>query len=295
MRHEKSIGGYIFDIFNHILMVILVIITLYPMLYVAFASISNPVEIAGYRGILIKPLGFSLEAYKAVFRNPYITTGYLNTLFYVSVGTTINLLMTSMGAYILSRRELYWRKLVTFLIVFTMFFSGGLIPTYLLVKSLGMLNTRWSIIIPNAINVWNLLVMKTSFDNVPTSLIESAKIDGANDFKILFRIVLPVSLPVVAVMILFYAVGHWNAWFAAMIYLRDRNLYPLQLILREILIANDTNMMIGSNIGNVGEREPISVTIQYATIMVATLPILFIYPFLQKYFVKGIMIGAIKE
>jgi putative aldouronate transport system permease protein len=180
-----------------------------------------------------------------------------------------------------------------FMIVVTMFFQGGLIPTYLLVSNLGLVDTPWAMIIPGAINTWNLIIMRTSFQAVPASLEESAKIDGANEWTIMWRIILPLSIPVMAVMVLFYAVGHWNAWFNAMIYLRDRNLYPLQLILREILITNSTDSMM-TNASGV-DKMPISETIKYATIMVATIPILVLYPFLQKYFVKGVMIGALKE
>jgi putative aldouronate transport system permease protein len=182
---------------------------------------------------------------------------------------------------------------IMMLIVFTMFFSGGLIPNYLLVSELGMLNTRWALIIPGAISTYNLIIMRTSFQGIPASLEESAKIDGANDFTILFRIILPLSLPIVSVMILFYGVSHWNAWFNALLYLRDRDLYPLQLVLREILITNSTDSMTtgASDI----DKALISETIKYAAIIVATVPVLFLYPFLQKYFVKGVMIGAVKE
>jgi len=273
-------------------MIVMIMITLYPMIYVVFASLSKPSLLSQETGLLLRPLGFSLASYEAVFKNPSIISGYANTLFYTLVGTFINLLLTSLGAYVLSRKNYLLKKAFTFLIIFTMFFSGGLIPTYLLVKSLHLIDTRFALILPQAISVWNLIVMRTSFSQVPDSLEESARIDGANDFTILFRIVIPLSKAVIAVMFLFYAVGHWNSWLPATIYLRNRDLYPLQLILREILIANDTNNMI--DVANNADREQISVTIKYATIMVATLPILMIYPFIQKYFVKGVMIGAVK-
>lgn len=185
-----------------------------------------------------------------------------------------------------------WKNPIMFLIVFTMFFNGGLIPTYLLVNNLGLLDSRWALIIPSAMSAYNLIIMRTSFQGIPVSLEESAKLDGANDFTVLFRIVLPLSMPVVAVMILFYGVGHWNSWFNALIYLRTRDLYPLQLILREILITNSTDSMM-TGVGG-ADKMPIGETIKYATIIVATIPILLLYPFLQKYFVKGVMIGAIK-
>lgn len=273
----------------------LIIITLYPLLYVAFASLSDAGGLAQHRGLMFHPEGFSISAYKLVFLNPMISVGYRNTLFYVVAGTTINLVMTTLGAYGLSRKNVMWRNPIMFLIVFTMFFSGGLIPTFLLVGvTLNMIDKPWALIIPPAINTWNLLIMRTSFEGVPVALEESARMDGASDFRILWNIVIPLSMPVIAVMILFYAVGHWNAFFNAMIYLRSRELWPLQLVLRQILISNDVSQMTaGAATG--GDVMPIGETIKYATIMVATVPILLIYPFLQRYFVKGVMIGAIKE
>jgi len=197
---------------------------------------------------LLKPLGFSLEAYKLVFENPMILTGYRNTLFYVTVGTSINLLMTSLSAYVLSRKNVMFKNAMM-MVVFTMFFSGGLIPFYLTVRELGLSDSMWAVILPTAMSTYNMIVMRTAFTAIPDSLEESARIDGANDFTILFRIILPLSLPVVAVMILFYAVGHWNAWFNAMIFLRTRDKYPLQIVLREILIASSTDDMT-TNVGS---------------------------------------------
>lgn len=292
MAIKKTKGEKIFQVVNAILMVILIIITLYPILYVAFASLSKPSELIQHQGILWKPLGFSIEAYKMVFKNPMIAIGYQNTLFYVVVGTAFNILLSCLGAYILSRKGLYIKKFLTVFIIFTMYFGGGLIPFYLLVKKLGLTNTRWALIIPRAINTWNLIVMRTAFASVPDSLEESARIDGAEDFSILFKIILPLVMPTIAVMVLFYAVAHWNGWFDAMVFLRKRELYPVQLILREILISNDTSSMM-FNVSGV-DKEPVGETIKYATIIITTLPILFIYPFLQKYFVKGIMVGAVK-
>jgi putative aldouronate transport system permease protein len=289
---KKTIGDYIFDTVNVIILMLLTVSTLYPFIYIIFASLSSPSELAAHTGVLLKPLRLTWEAYVAVLKNPLIVSGYRNTLFYVIVGTIYNVLMTSIGAFLLSRKNFFWKNFLTVMVVFTMFFSGGLIPTFLLVQSLGMLDTVWALIIPGAISTWNLFIMRTSFAAIPDSLEESAKIDGANDIVILFKIILPLSMPVIAVMLLYYGVGHWNAWFSAMVYLRRKSLWPLQLILREILIANNTDDMLGG-IGAT-DREAIGETIKYATISVATLPILCAYPFLQKYFVKGVMIGAIK-
>lgn len=295
MVGKRTIGEKIFDSMNVIFMIFMMIICAYPMLYVLFASISDPSALSQHQGILYRPLGFTLKGYKLVLDNPNITMGYVNTIFYVVVGTAVNLLVTSIGAYVLSRKNLFWGSLIMFMITFTMFFGGGLIPYYLTIQKLGLLNKRLALIIPGAISTWNLIVMRTSFMSIPDSLEESARIDGANDFTILFRIILPLSKATLAVMALFYAVGHWNGWFNAMIFLRDRKLFPLQLFLREILISNDTNTMQRiTDMSQLGEQDLYKSLVQYCTVIVATVPILFIYPFLQKYFVKGVMIGSIK-
>lgn len=274
-------------------MLALMAVTLYPFLYVLFASLSNPADLIQHRGLLLMPIGFNLESYKLVFENPMISTGYLNTLIYVLVGTVLNLTLTSFAAYALSRKGVRFVGAIMFGIIFTMFFSGGLIPTYLNIKNLGLLDTRLAMILPSAISTWNLLVMRTSFAGIPAALEESARIDGANDFRILFQIFIPVSLPIMAVMTLFYGVGHWNAYMDALIYLRDKDLYPLQLVLQGILISNNTDSMMNS-VADV-DKGLIQETIKYATIIVATVPILLLYPFLQRYFVKGVMLGSIKE
>ena len=275
-------------------MLVLMVVTLYPFLYVLFASLSDPASMMQKRGLLLAPMGFTLGAYKAVLDNPMILVGYRNTLFYVVAGTSVNMVMTVLGAYALSRKNVMLKNPVMFMIVFTMFFNGGMIPTFLLVgQTLGLQDTPWALILPGAISTMNLIILRSAFETVPVALEEAARIDGANDFQILWHVVIPMSLPALAVILLFYAVGTWNAWFGAMIYLRDRELYPLQLVLREILIMSSTETMTtGASTGDVFQ---IGETIKYATIIVATLPVLFIYPFLQRYFVKGVMIGAIKE
>lgn len=290
MKYKKSIGENIFDGFNVIFMIFLMFATVYPFVYVLFSSISDPSELISHTGMLWSPKGFSPEGYKVVFKNEFILSGYGNTIFYVVAGTSLNLVLTSFAAYALSRKSFLLKKAILLGIIFTMFFSGGLIPIYLIVKGIGLYNSRLAIILPVAMSAYNMIIMRTSFMEIPDSLEESAKIDGANDFTILFKIVLPLSKAIVAVMVLFYGVGHWNSWFNAMIYLQDRNKYPLQLILREILILNkDDIVLVGDNYGT-----SVDVIIKYACIIVATVPILLLYPFLQKYFVKGIMIGAVK-
>ncbi|MEF2245985.1 MULTISPECIES: carbohydrate ABC transporter permease [unclassified Paenibacillus] len=289
---KRSVGELLFDGLNFILLSLLSLVTLYPFIYVLFASLSDPAWLVKVRGLIWYPEGLNFNSYVHVFKYPSILIGYGNTLLYVVAGTALNILMTSLGAYALSRQNVMWKNPVMFMIVFTMFFSGGLIPTYLLIENLGLVDNRLALIIPSAMSAYNLIIMRTSFQGVPVSLEESAKLDGANDFTVLFRVVLPLSMPVVAVMILFYGVAHWNSWFNALIYLRTRDLFPLQLILREILITNSTDSMT-TGVGG-GDKMPIGESIKYATIIVATIPILCLYPFLQKYFVKGVMIGAIK-
>jgi putative aldouronate transport system permease protein len=291
---RPSRGERAFSWVNVLLLSVLMLVTAYPLVYVLFASLSDPPSIVAYRGALLKPLGLTLDAYVRVLQNPMIATGYRNTLLYVVGGTALNMTLTCLGAYALSRQNVMFKKPIMLLIIFTLFFNGGLIPTYLLVgQTLHMADTPWALIVPTAVNTINLIILKTAFESVPVSLEEAARIDGANDFTILFRVVLPLSLPALSVVLLFYAVAHWNAYFQALIYLQSRDLYPLQLVLREILITSNVESMTTSVSSS--DTFEIGQTIKYATIVVATLPILVIYPFLQKYFVKGALLGAIKE
>ena len=292
MVERRSAGSLVFDICNVIILILLSFICLYPMLYVLFASMSNPAEISQNAGLLLWPKGFQLEAYKAVFQNDDIVSGYLNTLLYVIAGTSINMTLTVLGAYVLSRKDFKPRNFFMMYITITMFVSGGLVPSYLLVKNIGILNTRWAILLPTAINVFNLIMTRTYFLTIPDSLEEAAKIDGAGHWRILANVMLPLSTPILAVIGLYYMVGHWNSWFNAMIYLKDRDTWPLQLILREILILNESGSMMENTFTI--DKLPIAENIKYAVIIVATVPILCVYPFLQKYFAKGVMVGAIK-
>lgn len=295
MVTKRSPGEIIFDIGNAVFLGILTLIFLYPMWYVIMAAFSDPARFVSHTGLLWLPEGFSLAGFKMVLRTGSIVTGYGNIILYVIAGTALNILLTSMGAYVLSRKKLYIRRFLSLAIVFTMYLSGGLIPFYLTVRNLGLYNTRLALILPVAVNTWNLIVMRTSMSQVPDSLEEAAKIDGANDFVILFRVILPVIKSTVAVMVLFYAVQHWNSWFNAMIFLQDRSKYPLQLFLREILLSGSmTDIAAGSTGEDVNNVLTINM-LKYCTIVVSTLPILCIYPFLQKYFVKGVMIGSVKE
>ncbi|GHU14999.1 sugar ABC transporter permease [Spirochaetia bacterium] len=291
---KKTKVDHVFDVFNLALLFAVVVVTLYPFLYVVFASLSSSTQFMAHDGILLAPVGFSLKSYAAVLRDPSIYIGYRNTIMYVVLGTAVNIFLTTLAAYVLSRRYLRLTKYIMILIIFTMYFSGGLIPSYLLMRNLHLDNTIFAVVLPGAISTWNLLILKTAFGAIPPSLEEAARIDGAGEWRILFQIIVPVSVPTLMVMCLFYGVHHWNSWFNAMIYLRDVQLHPLQLFLRKILIQNDLKAMTGGA-ADASEANDIAVTIKYATIMVSTIPILVVYPFIQKHFVKGVLIGAVKE
>lgn len=291
MKIRITTGERVFTVFNTIVLLALGFIALYPFAYVVFASLSHPNALYMNEGMLLFPLKPTLAAYKLVLKDPRIPMGYLNTLFYVIVGTTLDVGLTTLGAYVLSRRRLMLRKAFTLLCMFTMYFGGGMIPDYLLIKDLGMLNSRWALILPGLISTWNLMIMITAFRAIPESLEESARIDGAGELRILIQIMVPLILSTIMVMVLYYGVGHWNAWFGAKIYLQDRTKFPLQLFLREILIDNQVSEMTA---GAAIDVEDIETTLKYATIIVSTLPILCVYPFVQKYFVKGVMIGSVK-
>jgi putative aldouronate transport system permease protein len=291
---SHKISDKIFDLINWFMLIFLTIIFLYPMWHVIMASFSDPYQLISHTGLIFLPLGFSLKGYNTVLNNFNILIGYSNTAFYVCIGTALNMIMTVLAAYVLSRRNLMIKKGLTLMIVFTMYLSAGMIPDFLLVKYLGLYNSRLAIILPNAITTWNLIVMRTSFNQIPRSLEESAMIDGAGDFSVLFKIILPVSKAALAVMILFYAVGHWNSWFSAVIYLRDRSKFPLQLFLREILAAN-ASMGSGDAVSAVDAQFLMEELIKYCSVVVSTVPILFIYPLVQKYFIAGVMLGSLKE
>lgn len=283
----------VFQVFNYFLLTAVMFLCLYPVVYCALASLSDSDLLTLHSGILYKPLGFSLDAYAKVFSNPMILSGYGNTLFILAFGVVLDIIMTSVGAYFLSRKGVLWKKPVMVLMTFTMFFSGGMIPFYLNLKDLHLLDTRWGLIVPFMVSTYNLIIMRTSFSEIPESLIEAAKIDGAGHVRILYSVVLPLSKAILAVMVLYYGVSIWNGWFWASTILRDRGLYPLQVILREILLQNNVSSMSAGT--SAADQESVGMSIKYATIMVATVPILCIYPFLQKYFAKGVMIGSLKE
>lgn len=292
MKIKEGIGYTGFRVCNTIFMILISVVMLYPMVYVLFASLSESNALLMNEGLLLWPIKPNLRSYMKVVENPMVWSGYKNTLIILFGGTSLNLVMTILAAYVLSRKNLAGSKFMTIFVVFTMYFSGGMIPTYLNVRSFGLDDSLWALIIPGAMSAYNMVILRTAFASVPASLEESATLDGANPFKILIRIIVPLSGSSIAVILLYYAVGHWNSWFNAMIYLRDRAKYPLQLVLREILVQNDVSAMMDGAVMD-GEGS-IAETIKYAVIIVSTVPILTVYPFLQKYFVKGVMVGAVK-
>ena len=291
MVHKRSAGSMAADIIIYAILLFLVVITLYPVIYVFSTSISNPVSVMKNEVFLL-PKGFDLGAYKQVFKNNSIWTGYLNSIFLLFVDTTINVIMNICAAFPLSRKKFCFRRGFMLMIVFTMFFSGGMIPTYLVVDSLHLTNSLFGLVIASAVSAFNIIIMRSFFESIPDSLEEAVKIDGGNDLNVLLQIFIPLSKPVIAVIALYYGVGHWNGFTQALIYIRDRNLYPLQLILRELLLQNAVKDMVAAS--DVGDLLGATRSIQYATIVVSIIPMLLIYPFLQRYFVKGVMIGAVK-
>lgn len=286
-----------FLLINKIFVTLLLIGIAYPLIYVISASISDPAEVNSGR-MWLWPLDITWEGYARVFRNGEIWLGYRNTVFYTLVGTFLNLLVTIPCAYALTRAEIKGRNLVMAYFVLTMFFNGGLIPTFLVVKSLGMVDTVWALLIPNLVAVWNMIVTRTFFQsNIPRELEEAAEMDGCSPARLLIQLVLPLAKPVIAVMALFYGVAHWNQYFAALIYLSNRDLFPLQMFLREILVLNqmsDVMMMNGTDMEAMARQAQIADIIKYAVMIVSALPLLAVYPFIQRFFVKGILIGSIK-
>ena len=291
----KTIQRRIFQIVNYILLSGVAVACLLPVWHVLCASVSDPLYVMSKTGLVLWPKGFTLEGYDKVFAYQELLRSYGNTFFYVFSATALGLAATTMGAYAVSRRNVLWSNVIMMIITFTMLFSGGIIPFYILIRDLGLYNSRWAIILPMCVSAFNFIIMRTAMASVPASLEESAKLDGANHITIFVKIIMPLVKPTVATITLYYAVFHWNAWFNASIFLRNRELFPLQLILKEILIANDL-----SNINTITSAEAADTVnlfrelIKYCVIIVSTVPIFCFYPFVQKYFESGVMIGAIK-
>lgn len=292
--NKRTKGEKIFAVFNTILMIILCIIFVLPVWHVAMGSISDPLMVSSHTGLILWPLGkVTMGGYKLVMANASIIKSYGNTLFYVTTSTLLGLVLNILAAYVLSKKDLMFGKPLSGMVLLTMIFNGGLVPTYMVIRNLGWIDTRWALIVPGAINAFNIIIMRTSFSEIPEDLLEAARIDGADDFRILLQIVLPVSKSIIAVIVLFYAVQHWNEWFNASIYLQKRrDLYPLQLVLREVVLQSTENSIVADSDGqDVNIYRPL---IKYATIMISVIPMMVIYPFVQKYFVSGVMIGAVK-
>lgn len=266
---------------------------LIPLIFVLAASFSSPEALLSAK-VFLWPTDFTLRGYRMVIEHEMLPTGFLNTIIYAVIGTAINIVMTVLAAYPLSRRDLRSRNAVMFIFAFTMLFSGGMIPAYLVVRSLGLINTLWAMVLPNAMAVWNVIITRTYFQTtIPSEMLESANIDGCDDFRFVLRMVIPLSAPIIAVNVLLYAVGHWNGYFNAMMYLNDTKKFPLQLVLREVLIQDQTAGMT-MDVQKQLEQQMTRYLLQYSTIVVGTVPVMLLYPLIQKYFVTGIMIGAVK-
>ena len=293
-QNRTSRGDRMFYLLVNIVVAILGLIVLYPLVYILSSSFSSPSAVAAGKVVLF-PVDFSLRGYKAVFDYDLVYTGYRNTIFYTVVGTMINISLTMIAAYPLARRNLPGRGFFTFLFTFTMMFSGGMIPNYILMKELKIINTAWCMLLPGAISAYNLIVTRTFIQNsIPEELLEAAQIDGCTDAQFFFRFVLPLSKAVMAVITLYYAVHHWNAYFNAFLYLNKRDLYPLQIFLREILIMNSVTNEMVMDTEMQEAMQGMADLLKYSLIVVSTAPILCIYPFLQRYFIKGVMIGSLK-
>ena len=292
---KEPIGDRILTVIIYTVLILILITVTYPLLNIVASSFSDPNAVIKGE-VTIFPINPTLIAYKTVFNNSQVIAGFANTVFYTVVGTVIQLILTVLIAFPLSRKEFVGRKLIMMLIVFTMFFEGGLIPTYMIVKDLGLVDTRWALIIPKALGVWQVIIAVTFFKtSIPTELYESAQLDGCSDIKFIWKIVLPLSKPIIAVLVLMYAVGNWNSYFDALIYLNSQDLYPLQLVLRNILVMNQMNTLSPAVAYKLQHLQGLADLLKYALIVISSLPILLFYPFVQKHFVKGMMIGSIKE
>ena len=297
MSHKKvklSKDDRIFYAAVNVIITMILIIMLWPLIFVVSSSLSSKEAVMAGRVFLL-PVDFSLEGYLAVFKTNEVLIGYRNTLFYTFVGTTINVFLTLVAAYPLSRRDLPHRRLISFIFTFTMLFSGGMIPTYIIVSKLGLLNTPLAMILPGALSVYNLIITRSFIEtSIPKEVYEAATIDGCDDFKYFSKILVPLSGSVTAVITLYYAVAHWNSYFNAFLYITDSKLYPLQLVLRNILIANQMDSAMMTDFDSMTSKQGLADLMKYSLIVVSTLPVLIMYPFVQKHFIKGVMVGAVK-
>ncbi|MCI9665373.1 MAG: carbohydrate ABC transporter permease [Lachnospiraceae bacterium] len=295
MKRKKITQDTIVYFINYILLTVLLVVVLYPLIYIISCSFSSGDALMSGR-VKLFPVDLTLQSYKAVFKYQSIWTGYRNSIIYAIVGTLISMVLTLFAAYPLSRDDFRGKKIFTVIILFTMMFSGGLIPTYLLVKNLDLMDTIWAVVLPGAVNAYNIIVARTFFANtIPKELQEAAEMDGCTDFRFFVRIVIPLSTPIIAVLSLWVVVGLWNSYFGPMIYLNSQEKYPLQLVLRRILLLSQVNLN-QSNIDpeTIRKNQYLGEMLKYGTIIISTLPLMIVYPFVQKYFVKGVMIGSVK-
>ncbi len=291
---KDSLSDKIFFAFTYVILMVFVAAVLYPLIYILSSSFSSPLAVSAGR-VVLWPVDFSIDGYMTVFNHRHILSGYRNTIFYTVAGTLINVIMTMICAYPLSRRDLPFKGFFMFLFVFTMYFGGGLIPTYILMTQINFVNSIWVMLIPGAISCYDMILARTFIQSsIPDELLQASQIDGCSDSRYFFQIVLPLSKAVIAVITLFYAVGHWNAYFTAMIYLNDISLQPLQIILRNILISNQiqANELVDAN--TFIRKQGLADLLKFSLIVVSTVPILLVYPYIQRYFVKGVMIGSVK-
>lgn len=291
---NSSTGDKVFIILVYVLLSAVMLIVLYPLIYIISASFSDPQAVVSGK-VILWPVDVTLRGYKAVFKNPKILTGFMNSFFYMGVGTVVNLIMTMLCAYPLSRKEFTARNKIAALFVFTMYFSGGLMPSYMIVSKLGLINTRWAMIIPSAMSTYNMIIARTYMVNsIPDELYEAAQMDGCSPFKYLLKVIVPLSKPILAVLALYYGIAKWNNYFDAMLYLNDASMQPLTIVLREILIQNQIDPTMLTDASAMAKLQGMTELLKYAVIVVASVPVLAIYPFVQKYFVKGVAIGAVK-
>ena len=290
---DEGTGYRVFSVFNTCLLVLILFLTAYPVYFVLIASISDPTKMVANYGLMWLPhFPLSLTSYRMVFRHSLLLSGFGNTLFIVIVGLAFNMVLTVLGAYLLSLKNSLLKKPIAYLILFTMYFSGGIVPGYLNIKSLHLMNTLWALILPGAISTYNMLIMRSAIGALPDALMEAAKLDGASHFQRILNVVVPLTGATSAVLMLYYAVGHWNAWFNASLYIQSPSRFPLQLVLRQVLIlGEDSEIASGMDAGS---EIAAATVIKYALIVISTVPIMLLYPFLQRFFVKGVMIGSVK-
>lgn len=291
---RKTRGDFVFDVFNYIVLGIVLVLVLYPLYFIIIASVSDPDAINTGK-VWLLPVGINFLGYEKIFADPNIWSAYSNTIFYTVLGTLINIVLTMAFAYPLSRKEFFARKFLTFFMMFTMYFSGGLVPTYLLMQSLKLYDTPWVMVLLPALNVFNVIIARSNIqNNIPEELFEAASIDGCTHFRYFRSIVFPLSRTIIAVLVLYYGVAHWNEFMNGLIYLKDTGLYPLQLVLRSILVQNQASASMMTDIDSMMAQQKAAELIKYGLIIVSTVPVLAVYPFLQKYFEKGVMMGSVK-